>query len=76
MKQQVWYYYIIVIHYQVKKKRQQFLIMNGYIVSVLVDFYCDRLTDRTCVPNLLEGLVALTSLDNFTGPNAVTTATR
>ncbi|KAI7856980.1 Dos2-interacting transcription regulator of RNA-Pol-II-domain-containing protein [Circinella umbellata] len=50
--------------------------INEAAVSVLVDFYCDRLTDRTCVPNLLEGLVALTSSDNFTGPNAVTTATR
>ncbi|KAI9275582.1 RNAPII transcription regulator C-terminal-domain-containing protein [Phascolomyces articulosus] len=50
--------------------------INEAAVSVLVDFYCDRLTDRTCVPNLLEGLVALTSSDNFTGTNAVTTATR
>ncbi|KAI8148945.1 Dos2-interacting transcription regulator of RNA-Pol-II-domain-containing protein [Fennellomyces sp. T-0311] len=50
--------------------------LNEAAVSVLVDFYCDRLTDRTCVPNLLEGLVALTDSENFSGTNAVTTATR
>lgn len=46
------------------------------LVSVLVDFYCDRLTDRSCVPNLMEGLIALSEAENFSGTNAVTVATR
>ncbi|KAI8971461.1 Dos2-interacting transcription regulator of RNA-Pol-II-domain-containing protein [Mycotypha africana] len=50
--------------------------INETAVSVLVDFYCERLTDGTCVPSLLEGLVALTKYSNFTGKNAVTTAKR
>ncbi|KAI7878974.1 hypothetical protein K492DRAFT_132041 [Lichtheimia hyalospora FSU 10163] len=50
--------------------------INDAAVSVLVDFYCERLTDKTCIPNLLEGLIALTQADNFQGTNAVTTATR
>ncbi|KAG1093339.1 hypothetical protein G6F42_018986 [Rhizopus arrhizus] len=40
-------------------------------VSVLVDFYCERLSDKTCVHNLLDGLVALTTFSKFTGKNAV-----
>lgn len=45
--------------------------INMKLVSVLVDFYCDRLTDKTCVQNLLDGLVALTTYKNFTGKNAL-----
>ncbi|KAI9471923.1 MAG: Dos2-interacting transcription regulator of RNA-Pol-II-domain-containing protein [Benjaminiella poitrasii] len=40
-------------------------------VSVLVDFYCERLTDKTCVQNLLEGLTALTTYSSFTDKNAL-----
>ncbi|KAI9315826.1 RNAPII transcription regulator C-terminal-domain-containing protein [Dichotomocladium elegans] len=50
--------------------------INDTAVSVLVDFYCERLTDKTCIPNLLDGLVALTEANHFRGTNAVTTATR
>ncbi|GAA5803787.1 Dos2-interacting transcription regulator of RNA-Pol-II-domain-containing protein [Helicostylum pulchrum] len=46
-------------------------VINESAVSVLVDFYCDRLTDKTCVQNLLDGLVALTTYKNFTGKNAL-----
>ncbi|GAN08747.1 MMS19 nucleotide excision repair protein homolog [Mucor ambiguus] len=45
--------------------------INESAVSVLVDFYCERLSDKTCVHNLLDGLVALTTFSNFTGKNAV-----
>ncbi|KAI8387304.1 Dos2-interacting transcription regulator of RNA-Pol-II-domain-containing protein [Blakeslea trispora] len=45
--------------------------INESAVSVLVDFYCERLTDKTCVQNLLDGLLALTTYSNFTGKNAV-----
>lgn len=45
--------------------------INESAVSVLVGFYCDRLSDKTCVQNLLEGLVALTTFDNFSGKNAL-----
>ncbi|KAI7907118.1 Dos2-interacting transcription regulator of RNA-Pol-II-domain-containing protein [Cokeromyces recurvatus] len=46
-------------------------VINESAVSVLVDFYCERLTDKTCVQNLLQGLVALTTYSNFTDKNAV-----
>ncbi|RCH82785.1 hypothetical protein CU098_003519, partial [Rhizopus stolonifer] len=45
--------------------------INESAASVLVDFYCERLTDKTCVQNLLDGLVALTGYSNFTDKNAV-----
>ncbi|KAI9302458.1 Dos2-interacting transcription regulator of RNA-Pol-II-domain-containing protein [Cunninghamella echinulata] len=44
---------------------------NETAVSVLVNFYCDRLTDKTCVPTILEGLIALTGFPRFNGANAV-----
>ncbi|KAI8388489.1 RNAPII transcription regulator C-terminal-domain-containing protein [Radiomyces spectabilis] len=50
--------------------------INGSAVSVLVDFYCNRLTEKTCVPYLLDGLLALTDFDNFSDVNAVTVAKR
>ncbi|KAI9028306.1 Dos2-interacting transcription regulator of RNA-Pol-II-domain-containing protein [Phycomyces nitens] len=40
-------------------------------VSVLVDFYCERLTENTNVSNLMDGLVALTEFDKFSAANAV-----
>ncbi|KAI8977927.1 Dos2-interacting transcription regulator of RNA-Pol-II-domain-containing protein [Pilobolus umbonatus] len=46
--------------------------INNKAVSVLVDFYSDRLSDKACVHSLLEGLVGLTSYTQFTGINAVT----
>ncbi|KAI8647563.1 RNAPII transcription regulator C-terminal-domain-containing protein [Parasitella parasitica] len=42
-------------------------------VSVLVNFYCNRLSDQASVPNLMSGLDALTS--RFDGFNAVCTKT-
>lgn len=45
-------------------------------MSVLVSFYCDRLTDKTCVQNLFDGLVALTTFKNFTGKNALLVSKR
>ncbi|KAI8372565.1 Dos2-interacting transcription regulator of RNA-Pol-II-domain-containing protein [Choanephora cucurbitarum] len=45
--------------------------INESAVSVLVDFYCERLTDKTCVQHLLDGLLALIAYSNFTGKNAV-----
>ncbi|KAG1471140.1 hypothetical protein G6F56_002297 [Rhizopus delemar] len=45
--------------------------INESAVSVLVDFYCERLSDKTCVQNLLTGLVALIGYDHFTSTNAV-----
>ncbi|CAO3612092.1 unnamed protein product [Mucor hiemalis] len=45
--------------------------INESAVSVLVGFYCDRLSDKTCVQNLLEGLLALTTFENFSGKNAL-----
>ncbi|KAI8099496.1 Dos2-interacting transcription regulator of RNA-Pol-II-domain-containing protein [Halteromyces radiatus] len=45
-------------------------------VSVLVSFYCDRLSEQTCVPTILEGLVALTGFPHFNGVNAVLVAKR
>jgi hypothetical protein len=44
------------------------------LVDVLVHFYCDRLSDETCVPKLLEGIDALVTFDNFIGKNAMTVA--
>ncbi|KAI7830250.1 Dos2-interacting transcription regulator of RNA-Pol-II-domain-containing protein, partial [Gamsiella multidivaricata] len=41
--------------------------VNASAVSVLVEFYCDRLTDQACVPELLKGLLALSKFDKFTG---------
>ncbi|OAD79724.1 hypothetical protein PHYBLDRAFT_179221 [Phycomyces blakesleeanus NRRL 1555(-)] len=40
-------------------------------VSVLVDFYCERLSENTNVSNLMDGLVALTEFDKFSAANAV-----
>lgn len=51
--------------------RYHLMLIVSLLVSVLVDFYCERLTDKTCVPNLLEGLEALTTFSNFSGKNAV-----
>ncbi|KAI8637654.1 Dos2-interacting transcription regulator of RNA-Pol-II-domain-containing protein [Parasitella parasitica] len=45
--------------------------INESAVSVLVDFYCERLSDKTCVHNLLDGLVALITFPEFTPENAV-----
>ncbi|KAG0182247.1 hypothetical protein DFQ29_005130 [Apophysomyces sp. BC1021] len=50
--------------------------INESAVSVLVDFYCERLTEKTSVPNLLNGLIALAEFENFNGRNAVTVAKR
>ncbi|KAF8933133.1 Dos2-interacting transcription regulator of RNA-Pol-II-domain-containing protein [Dissophora ornata] len=41
--------------------------VNASAVNVLVEFYCDRLTDQACVPELLKGLLALSKFDKFTG---------
>ncbi|SAM02494.1 hypothetical protein [Absidia glauca] len=49
---------------------------NDTAVSVLVNFYCDRLSETTCVPTILEGLVALTGFPHFSGANAVLVAKR
>lgn len=68
---------LVKIHFAEKtnkqKKRETDLL---HIVSVLVDFYCDRLSDKTCVQNLLNGLVALTAYDHFTSTNAVSVIKR
>ncbi|KAF8982331.1 hypothetical protein BGZ46_001445 [Entomortierella lignicola] len=45
--------------------------VSGSAVTVLVEFYCDRLTDQACVPELLKGLLALTKFDKFTGVDCV-----
>ncbi|KAG0191395.1 hypothetical protein DFQ28_000281 [Apophysomyces sp. BC1034] len=57
------------------KKRSAGLTRTA-LVSVLVDFYCERLTEKTSVPNLLNGLIALAEFENFNGRNAVTVAKR
>lgn len=49
---------------------------SSSLVSVLVNFYCDRLSETTCVPTILEGLVALTGFPHFSGANAVLVAKR
>ncbi|CAO3697107.1 unnamed protein product [Umbelopsis ramanniana] len=46
--------------------------INAAAVDVLVHFYCDRLSDETCVPKLLEGIDALVTFDNFTDKSAMT----
>ncbi|KAG2210963.1 hypothetical protein INT47_000123 [Mucor saturninus] len=51
-------------------------LINDSAVSVLVSFYCDRLTDKTCVQNLFDGLVALTTFKHFTGKNALLVSKR
>lgn len=38
---------------------------------MLVEFYCDRLTDQACVPELLKGLLALSKFDKFTGVDCI-----
>ncbi|KAG0210627.1 hypothetical protein BGX28_009152 [Mortierella sp. GBA30] len=45
--------------------------VNASAVTVLVEFYCDRLTDQACVPELLKGLLALTKFDKFTGVDCI-----
>ncbi|KAG0233463.1 hypothetical protein BGW42_007420 [Actinomortierella wolfii] len=45
--------------------------VNANAVSVLVDFYCDRLTDQACVPELLKGILALSKYDKFTGDDCI-----
>ncbi|KAF9215555.1 hypothetical protein BGZ59_001005 [Podila verticillata] len=45
--------------------------VNASAVNVLVEFYCDRLTDQACVPELLKGLLALSKFDKFTGVDCV-----
>ncbi|KAG0328198.1 hypothetical protein BGZ99_005864 [Dissophora globulifera] len=45
--------------------------VNASAVNVLVEFYCDRLTDQACVPELLRGLLALSKFDKFTGVDCV-----
>ncbi|KAG0260460.1 hypothetical protein DFQ27_003517 [Actinomortierella ambigua] len=45
--------------------------VNANAVGVLVDFYCDRLTDQACVPELLKGLLALSKYDKFTGDDCI-----
>ncbi|CAO0790534.1 unnamed protein product [Mucor circinelloides] len=46
--------------------------LNEAAVSVLVNFYCSRLSDPASVPNLMSGLVALTN--KFDGFNAACTS--
>ncbi|GAB5591220.1 hypothetical protein Unana1_06120 [Umbelopsis nana] len=48
--------------------------INTAAVDVLVHFYCDRLSDETCVPKLLEGIDALVAFEKFTGKSAMTVA--
>ncbi|KAI9256906.1 Dos2-interacting transcription regulator of RNA-Pol-II-domain-containing protein [Sporodiniella umbellata] len=50
--------------------------INESAVSVLVDFYCDRLSDKSCVQNLLNGLLALMGYEHFTSTNAVSSIKR
>ncbi|KAF9359838.1 hypothetical protein BGX26_011306 [Mortierella sp. AD094] len=45
--------------------------VSASAVTVLVEFYCDRLTDQACVPELLKGLLALSKFDKFTGVDCV-----
>ncbi|KAF9438990.1 hypothetical protein BGZ76_001885 [Entomortierella beljakovae] len=45
--------------------------VNVNAVNVLVEFYCDRLTDQACVPELLKGLLALSKFDKFSGADCV-----
>ncbi|KAF9936405.1 hypothetical protein BGZ67_002401 [Mortierella alpina] len=45
--------------------------VNSSAVTVLVEFFCDRLTDQACVPELLKGLLALSKFDKFTGVDCV-----
>ncbi|KAG0281713.1 hypothetical protein BGZ95_000053 [Linnemannia exigua] len=45
--------------------------VNASAVTVLVEFYCDRLTDQACVPELLKGLLALSKFDKFTGVDCI-----
>ncbi|KAG9326737.1 hypothetical protein KVV02_008627 [Mortierella alpina] len=45
--------------------------VNVSAVTVLVEFFCDRLTDQACVPELLKGLLALSKFDKFTGVDCV-----
>ncbi|GJJ69980.1 DNA repair/transcription protein MET18/MMS19 [Entomortierella parvispora] len=45
--------------------------INASAVTVLVEFFCDRLTDQACVPELLKGLLALSTFDKFTGVDCV-----
>ncbi|KAF9960367.1 hypothetical protein BGZ72_007172 [Mortierella alpina] len=45
--------------------------VNASAVTVLVEFFCDRLTDQACVPELLKGLLALSKFDKFTGVDCV-----
>ncbi|KAI8061634.1 Dos2-interacting transcription regulator of RNA-Pol-II-domain-containing protein [Gongronella butleri] len=49
---------------------------NETAVSVLTNFYCDRLSDKSSVSPILEGLVALTGFASFTSANAVQVANR
>ncbi|KAH7056582.1 Dos2-interacting transcription regulator of RNA-Pol-II-domain-containing protein [Linnemannia elongata] len=45
--------------------------VNASAVTVLVEFYCDRLTDQACVPELLKGLLALSKFDKFTSVDCI-----
>ncbi|KAF9913342.1 hypothetical protein EC991_000104 [Linnemannia zychae] len=45
--------------------------VNASAVTVLVEFYCDRLTDQACVPELLKGLLALSKFDKFTAVDCI-----
>ncbi|CAG8443712.1 9188_t:CDS:10 [Diversispora eburnea] len=39
--------------------------VNLAAVNVLVDFYCERLSDTTCVPELIRGLVSISQFNSF-----------
>ncbi|RHZ75216.1 hypothetical protein Glove_216g121 [Diversispora epigaea] len=39
--------------------------VNLAAVNVLVDFYCERLSDTTCVPELILGLVSISQFNSF-----------
>ena len=50
------------------------LFSNNFIVNVLVDFYCERLSDTASVPELLQGIVSLTNFNKFHDENALKVA--
>ncbi|CAI2171239.1 19808_t:CDS:10 [Funneliformis geosporum] len=48
--------------------------VNNATIRVLVDFYCERLSDTASVPELLQGILSLTYFTTFHNENALRVA--
>ncbi|KAI7872463.1 Dos2-interacting transcription regulator of RNA-Pol-II-domain-containing protein [Spinellus fusiger] len=61
-----------LLSYTLRQCEQESIVPSA--VSVLVDFYCERLTEKSNLVHLLNGLAALAEFEHFSAMNAILVA--